>query len=100
MYKRQIHSHPTKSEIVGEQVFSGNATQPGPKDPTAFANYGTNIIVGPLGQATASTGFNTMTGKTETTINSKPNGVAIYRGTSTTPAVQLTVKAVNKILGR
>lgn len=72
-----IHSHPTKAEIVGEKIYSGNALEPGPLDPTAFANYGTNIIVGPLGQATVNSSLNSMTGAVENTINSKPNGIVI-----------------------
>ncbi|MDP9961972.1 hypothetical protein [Chryseobacterium lathyri] len=33
-----IHSHPTKTEVVGEKVYSGNAQEPSATDTTTFAN--------------------------------------------------------------
>ena len=93
-----IHSHPTKTEVVGEKVYSGNAQEPSATDTTTFAQYGTNVIVGPQGYSTGQSGINTSTGKMETTTNANPNGISIYSGANTTPSVNLTKKAVEKIL--
>lgn len=93
-----IHSHPTKTEVVGEKVYSGNAQEPSATDTTTFAQYDTNIIVGPLGYSTGQTGVNTSTGRMETTTNANPNGISIYSGANTTPSINLTKKAVEKIL--
>jgi RHS repeat-associated protein len=92
-----IHSHPTKAEVVGTQVFNGDATVPGPSDPTTFAQFGTNIIVGPLGPTSATSGINSSTGKSETRVNAPQNGISIYKGASTTP-LTLTKRAVERIL--
>nr|WP_314499904.1 hypothetical protein [uncultured Chryseobacterium sp.] len=92
-----IHSHPTKTEVVGEKVYSGNAQEPSATDATTFAQYDTNVIVGPLGYSTGQTGVNTSTGRMETTTNASPNGIVIYNNSYPEP-LKLETKAVKRIL--
>ncbi|WP_034688382.1 RHS repeat domain-containing protein, partial [Chryseobacterium piperi] len=92
-----IHSHPTKTEVVGEKVYSGNAQEPSATDTTTFAQYDTNVIVGPLGYSTGQSGVNTSTGKMETTTNANPNGIVIYNSSYPEP-LKLETKAVKRIL--
>jgi hypothetical protein len=92
-----IHSHPTKVEVVGEKVYAGDATVPGPSDPATFARFNTNIIVGPLGQASGSYQTNSVTGQQSIVPNAKPNGVVIYNNSYAQP-LQLSKKAVEKII--
>lgn len=94
-----IHSHPTEAKVVGGQVFGGNSTQPTNADATTFAQFGTNIIVGPLGQATATQGIDKQTGRNATTINKPKNGVVIYNKGGTAPSFQFSRSTVNKIIG-
>ncbi len=96
-----IHSHPTEAKVVGNQVFGGNATVPSGTgaDATTFAQYRTNIIVGPLGQATATQGIDSHTGTNATNINKPANGVVIYNNGGTTPSFQFSRRTVNKIIG-
>ncbi|MCB4797220.1 DUF6443 domain-containing protein [Neotamlana laminarinivorans] len=97
-----IHSHPTEAKVVGNQVFGGNATvatQGQGADSETFAQYRTNIIVGPLGQATATQGIDKQTGRNATTINKPKNGVVIYNNGGTTPSFQFSRRTVNKIIG-
>ena len=95
-----IHSHPTEAKVVGSQVFGGNATVPSGlrADATTFAQYRTNIIVGPLGQASATQGMDS-TGNNVTNIKKPENGVVIYNNGGTTPSFQFSRKTVNKIIG-
>ena len=87
-----IHSHVTGTILKNGQIYSHDATKPSNVDVPTFGQYGINIIVGPLGQASA-------TQNNGNTIVSQPgNGVVIYLGGSATPALRLTVKAVQKIL--
>jgi RHS repeat-associated protein len=98
-----IHSHPTKAEVVNGSVYSGNATEPTAGkngDLPTFAQYKTNIIVGPLGQATAKQGISTSTGKMETNVNSAPLGISIYSGNNPKPVLDLSKKAVERILNK
>lgn len=46
-----IHAHLTGVEIVDGLLYAHNALQPGPKDPSTFSQYGTNIITGYLGES-------------------------------------------------
>ena len=94
-----IHSHPTEAKVVGDQVFGGNATEPTNADAAAFAQFGTNIIVGPLGQANATQGIDKQTGKNTTTVNKHKNGVVIYKNGGTVPSYQFSRRTVNKIIG-
>jgi RHS repeat-associated protein len=94
-----IHSHPTKAEVIGDKVYAGDATVPGPKDPSTFARFGTNIIVGPLGQASGRYQTNNITGLQSIVPSTKPNGISIYKGSTTTP-LNLTKKAVERILNK
>lgn len=92
-----IHSHPTKAEVIGEKVYSGDATVPGPNDPATFVRFGTNIIVGPLGKASGSYQTNSVTGQQSIVPSAKPNGVVIYNNSYAQP-LQLSQKAVEKII--
>jgi RHS repeat-associated protein len=94
-----IHSHPTTVQEANGQVYPQSASTPstGPNtDQTTFPNYGTNIIVGPLG--TLAPGSVTKNPNGTTNIPSRPNGAAIYNSTSLTPQVELTKKALENIL--
>ena len=95
-----IHSHLTDAEVINGKVFSGNATIPSKTDGGTFANYEINIIVGPLGQASAKEQLNTQTGKIETIITKPVNGISIYKGNSPKPILSLPGKTVEKILKR
>ncbi|RFM29176.1 RHS repeat-associated core domain-containing protein [Deminuibacter soli] len=88
-----IHSHVTGTILQNGQIYSHDALQPSNTDGGTFKQYGTNIIVGPLGQATATS---STTGGVS--INQPGNGVVIYKGGATTPTVTLTIKAVQQIL--
>lgn len=91
-----IHSHPTTVAQVGNQVFPQSASVPstgaGSDGPT-FQQFGTNIIVGPLGTIT------NVTANPNGTLNipSRPNGAAIYDSNST-PKVELEKRAIERIL--
>lgn len=61
-----------------------------------FAQYRLNIIVGPLGLASAIT--NTTTGVTN--VSQHGNGIAIYKGSNAAPSIKLTKRAIEKILNR
>jgi len=87
-----IHSHVTGTMLQNGQVYSHDATKPSNVDLPTFSQYGTNIIVGPLGQATA-----TQTNG-NTNVSQPGNGISIYRGGSATPSLTLTIKAVQRIL--
>jgi hypothetical protein len=76
-----IHPHPTTGFTVGNAQFTAipaSGTPLDAADAAAFAQHQTNIIVGRLGSPTGSL------------------GISIYSGT--TPAVDLTQRAVQKIL--
>ena len=91
-----IHSHPITVPQVGNQVFPQSASVPstgaGSDGPT-FAQYNTNIIVGPLGTVT------NVTQNPNGTLNipNRPNGAAIYNRDST-PRVELKQRTIEKIL--
>ncbi|MFM7857316.1 MAG: RHS repeat-associated core domain-containing protein [Flammeovirgaceae bacterium] len=91
-----IHSHVTGTKVENGQIYSHDATKPSDTDQRTFSNYGTNIIVGPLGQATATNTNGTIS------VSQPGNGVAIYRNSSATgsssPQVILTEKAVRRII--
>ena len=87
-----IHSHITGSIVQDNKVYSGDATKKSDIDGTTFRQFNTNIIVGPLGETTATKDGNRVH------VDSPPSGIAIYRGTNDKPAVTLTVGAVRKIL--
>lgn len=87
-----IHSHVTGTVLQNGQIYSHDATKPSNVDLPTFSQYGTNIIVGPLGQATATQ----INGNTN--VNQPGKGIAIYRGGSATPSLTLTIKAVQRIL--
>jgi RHS repeat-associated protein len=90
-----IHSHVTGTIVQNGQVYSHDATKPSNTDVGTFSQYATNIIVGPLGQTTA-----TQTSGGGINLSKPTLGIAIYKGASTTPQVTLSVKAVQRILGR
>jgi RHS repeat-associated protein len=98
-----IHSHLTHAEVVDGKVIAGNATIPTTGengDLPTFGQYKTNIIVGPLGQATATQGISSSTGKMETIVNSAPLGISIYSGSNPKPVLDLSKKAVERILNK
>lgn len=93
-----IHSHPTEAKVVGNQVYGGNARETTPSDATTFSRYRTNIIVGPLGRATATTGIDRQTGRNGTTIKKPNNGVVIYNNGGTKASFEFTARQVRKII--
>ncbi|PVD49282.1 hypothetical protein DC498_25820 [Terrimonas sp.] len=88
-----IHSHVTGTIVQNGQIYSHDATQPSNTDLGTFKQYQTNIIVGPLGQATA-----TQNSTGGVTVNRPSTGIAVYKGASTTPSIILTKRAVERIL--
>jgi RHS repeat-associated protein len=94
-----IHSHPTAVNVIGDKVYSGNALDPSGTDKSNFAQFKTNIIVGPFGFATANKGMDHQTGKETISVQKKSNGVAIYNSQAVIQA-KLPVSAVKKIVGK
>ena len=93
-----IHSHPTTVQQVGNTIYPQSASTPstGPgTDQTTFQQFGTNIIVGPLGTVNP----NNVTANPNGTLNipSRPNGAAIYDSNSNLK-VELERKAIENIL--
>jgi hypothetical protein len=88
-----IHSHPTKAEAIDDKVYGGSSLEPTTTDKNTFKQYGTNIIVGPLGYPTG-----TRQGAGPISINQSSNGVVIYNSQGVLQ-LQLTPKAVKKIIG-
>jgi RHS repeat-associated protein len=91
-----IHSHPTAAEAIGEQVYSSSALAPSigaNKDSATFSQYGTNIIVGRLGLSTGTTGTDG-----QISITQPANGIVIYNNGGTTPSLQLSPRAVGRII--
>jgi hypothetical protein len=93
-----IHSHPTAmdwNKTTGETSYS-TATEPGPLDKDAFADFQMNIIVGPLGapNAVSKDQFGNMTPP-----SAQSNGVVFYNNSSRDLQLKLTEKAVKRILG-
>ncbi|ANH81955.1 hypothetical protein A8C56_14140 [Niabella ginsenosidivorans] len=89
-----IHSHVTGTVLQNGQIYSHDATKPSNVGLPTFSQYGTNIIVGPRGQASA-----TQTNGS-TNISQPGNGVIIYKGGTTTPYLVLPVRTVERILRR
>jgi RHS repeat-associated protein len=87
-----IHSHPTKVQIEGDKAYPQTATNPSGQDESTFKNYGINIIVGNLSQpsVTKNTDGTYVTG-------SAAKGAVIYNS-KTQPQIQLTEKAIKRIL--
>lgn len=90
-----IHSHPIKVQVDGDKVYGQSADLPSGEggDKTTFKQYNRNIIVGPLGQ------LSSVTKNADGTLNilNRPIGIAIY-DRNTNPIIDLTKKAVEKIL--
>lgn len=82
---------------LGNQVYPQSASTPSTGaggDQTTFAQYGTNIIVGPIGTVT------NVTANPNGNLNVpyRPNGASIYTGTSIKPQVELEKKAIENII--
>lgn len=90
-----IHSHVTGTIVQNEQVYSHTTEIPSRTDLGTFRQYGNNIIVGPIGQATGTNrnGIITVNG-------GRKNGISIYRQNNARPTLTLTANAVQKILER
>ena len=92
-----IHAHPTTVQQVGDVIYPQSASTPSTGaggDQTTFQQFGTNIIVGPLGTVT-----NATTNPNGTTnIPSRNNGISIYNNSSLTPQVELKKSAVESII--
>ena len=87
-----IHSHPTDIQVDGNTAYPHSATIPSSQDGTTLSKYSTNIIVGPLGQGSVSRSAD------GTLITSQtPLGAVIYNN-NMQPQVQLTQKAIQKIV--
>ncbi|AYQ32283.1 hypothetical protein DTQ70_08865 [Runella sp. SP2] len=87
-----IHSHPTQVQIENNIAYPQSATLPSPTDRNTFKNYGTNIIVGRLGQSTVSQNPNG-----SYAVSHQPLGAVIYNS-NTQPQIQLTQKVIQKII--
>ena len=86
-----IHSHPTESEVVGDQVLSFSAQEPTNKDAkNAFEKYKVNIIAGRLGRASAKRDQRGEIVKTDASL-----GLSVYNGHG---RVDLTKKRVKRIV--
>ncbi len=93
-----IHSHPTTVQQVGSMIYPQSANNPstGPgTDQTTFRQFGTNIIVGPLGTINP----NSVTTNPNGSLNipSRPNGAVIYDRNSN-PKVELKRDAILRII--
>jgi RHS repeat-associated protein len=90
-----IHSHVTGAIVSNGVVYSHDATKPSSEDAVNFKQYpnATNIIVGPLSQATGTMGSD---GKVN--VSRPAFGVVLYKGNTTTPSLILTQKAVERII--
>ncbi len=89
-----IHSHVTAILVQGSTVYGGDATIPTSDDLVAFSRFATNIIVGPLGPISGSNFNGQVVGSSST------HGIAIFKGASTSPSLQLTISAVKKIISK
>jgi hypothetical protein len=89
-----IHSHVTGTIDKNGKVYYHDATMPSKVDGPTFAQFGTNIIVGPAGPTTQTR--NPATSKLE--VNHPGPGVVIYNNNSTKVAVILPVEVVRKII--
>ncbi len=97
-----IHSHLTATAVVGGQGFGGNAQVPSlgaNADEPTFAQYKTNIIVGPLGPVTGSYREDKDVGRVYT-IDSRKNGVVIYNNGGIEHSFKWNVDTVKKIIGK
>ncbi|WP_299365575.1 DUF6443 domain-containing protein [Winogradskyella sp.] len=90
-----IHSHPTKVQEVGDQVFPHSASVPSGADLTVFKNYDTNVIVGPIG--TVKEGSVTRGPDGKVSVPKRSNGVVIYNR-SGQQTVSLKKKVVQRII--
>ncbi|WP_373274993.1 hypothetical protein [Parapedobacter tibetensis] len=90
-----IHSHPTTVQQVGSMIFPQSASLPSNTDQNTFSQFGTNIIVGPLG--TIQPGSATIGTNGTLNIPNRPNGIAIY-DRNTNPVIELRSRTVIRIL--
>jgi RHS repeat-associated protein len=86
-----IHSHPTEVKIQDGKAYAQTATLPSSQDKTTFKRYGTNIIVGRLGESEVkrANGSNV--------INYTGLGAVIYNRKAM-PEVELTQSAIQSII--
>ncbi|WP_207515623.1 DUF6443 domain-containing protein [Longitalea luteola] len=92
-----IHSHPITVKIVDGKAYPQSANLPSNVDRPTFAQYGTNIIVGPLGQVEAANVIRGTDGSIS--VPNRPVGiVGYYYGV--TPSFELTRKAVTRIINQ
>ncbi|MES2417943.1 MAG: RHS repeat-associated core domain-containing protein [Bacteroidota bacterium] len=89
-----IHSHPTKVQVQGDAVFPQSANLPSGQDKTTFSQFGTNIIVGPLGTV----GQVTKNADGTFNIPNRANGAVIYN-TGQAP-IELKRGVIRKIVGQ
>ncbi|TPV31122.1 hypothetical protein FJ651_15600 [Paucihalobacter ruber] len=92
-----IHSHPLNSEIKENgNIASSSAEVPGPDDPSAFTNFGNNIIVGRLGFQQGS-----FDSRGNVILNKKPTLGAAFFGknitTKSLPKLSIPLKSIEKI---
>jgi len=86
-----IHSHPTTVQVEGGLAFPQSALNPSDADKSAFRRFGTNIIAGPLGQATIN--------RNSGAINQKPLGIAVFNR-SAGLRITVTRKALKRIVNK
>lgn len=87
-----IHSHPTRVQESNGMVFPQSASTRSSQDEATFSQYGTNIIVGPLGT------INNVTRGPDGRVKIPPrsNGAVIYR--SGQQPVELKRSVIERIL--
>nr|WP_183892293.1 RHS repeat-associated core domain-containing protein [Pedobacter cryoconitis] len=93
-----IHSHPTTVQQVGSMIYPQSANNPSTgqgTDQTTFQQFGTNIIVGPLGSINP----NSVTTNPNGSLNipARSNGAVIYDRNSN-PKVELKRDAIMRII--
>jgi RHS repeat-associated protein len=91
-----IHSHVPLNPSITEtgNILFSSALRPGPDDPSAFAKYSLNIIVGRLGDQSG-----TIDSSNKISLNTKPSlGAAFYNRGGTTPILQLDKSTIKKII--
>jgi len=87
-----IHSH--KTSVVKREdgaYILYDARQPGPEDPSTFKSYKLNVIVGPLGEAEIRTNAGN-------DVILKPNTGAVFYNSDTKVILELSKKAMQKIV--
>ncbi|RZK47937.1 MAG: hypothetical protein EOO99_11900 [Pedobacter sp.] len=95
-----IHSHPIAVQQVGFMIYPQSANSPSSgsgSDQITFRQFGTNIIIGPLG--TINPNSVTINANGSLNIPSRPNGAVIY-DINSIPKVELKRDAILRIINK